>query len=339
MSEEENVEESVDDTESKAPDNTDNAGAGKSEDVSSEDGVKADDTIVASGDDDSSSEEQPTDAWPSDWREKAAEHYAAGDKKLYQKEIKRLSRVKDPQDVWGMYRELESKFTSGTLIKKPGKDATEEDIKAYHKAIGVPDDPEEYLNDYDPPAGSIMENSDAEVLGDMVGILHQTGASKEAVHSIMDWYFEAQAAKLDEVITQDDNFRAEAARELKEELGPAYKRTVNSIGLLFQTAAGGATLENDNSVMSRLLGGRTTDGVKIGDDPDVIRWLATLNAEINPLTTVVDSTENAARSANERIAEIEKYMREDRKGYSKDEPVQAEYRRLLEARQRAEARA
>src|SRR5690606_21070207 len=57
--------------------------------------------------------------WPDNWREKLAEHIAAGDKKVYDKELKRLQRIADPSGIYGMYRELEGKFTSGGLVKVP----------------------------------------------------------------------------------------------------------------------------------------------------------------------------------------------------------------------------
>ena len=307
--------------------------------VENEEGKETSQETIVEGKGDEEEDSEPVPSEPvDDWREKAAEHYAAGDKKLYKKELARLQRVKDSNSLWGMYRELESKFTSGTLIKKPGKDASEEDVKAYHKAIGVPDDPEEYLADYDPPAGSVMEESDSEVIGDMIGVLHSNGASKEAVHSVLNWYFDKQAEQLDSALENDERYRHDSISTLKEELGPSYKRTINSLGLLFSTAYGGNDLTNEKSVAARVLGGRTSDGKLLGDDPDVIRWLISMNSEINPLTSVVDGHGDASGKVADRIAEIEKYMREDRKGYSKDEQIQAEYRRLVTARQRAEAR-
>src|SRR5574342_335296 len=79
---------------------------------------------------------KPKSDWPDNWRERLAEHYAAGDKKRYNQELKRLQRITDPVGVYGMYREMESKFTSGGLIKLPGKDAKPEEVEAFHKALG-----------------------------------------------------------------------------------------------------------------------------------------------------------------------------------------------------------
>lgn len=60
--------------------------------------------------------------WKDDWRQKIAEHASAGNKKAYDKEMKRLERFTDPSALYGQYREAEAKLTSGTLMKVPGKD-------------------------------------------------------------------------------------------------------------------------------------------------------------------------------------------------------------------------
>ena len=72
----------------------------------------------------------------------------------------------------------------------------------------------------------------------------------------------------------------------------------------------------------------------MGADPDVKRFLLSLALINNPAGVVVPaSSGDMAKGVNDRIGEIEKLMRENRKEYNKNEEVQAEYRRLLEARE------
>jgi hypothetical protein len=68
-------------------------------------------------------------------------------------------------------------------------------------------------------------------------------------------------------------------------------------------------LENEDSVRARLLGGRTADGVRIGDDPDIVRWLAAISQELDPVATVMDTTAPSGRGLDERIKEIENFIR------------------------------
>jgi len=90
--------------------------------------------------------EGPSSYWPDDWREKAAEHISAGDKKIYDRELKRLSRITDPAGMYGMYRELEGKFSEGGLTKIPGPDASDDDRAAFWRQLGVPEKPEDYFD-------------------------------------------------------------------------------------------------------------------------------------------------------------------------------------------------
>lgn len=276
--------------------------------------------------------------WPDNWREKLAEHIAAGDKKVYDKELKRLQRIADPSGVYGMYRELEGKFTSGGLVKVPGKDASDDEKKAFWKQLGVPEKPEEYFDKIQLKDGAVLGDADKPLVDSFTKAVHQAGATPQFVEAALNWYLdlqEQQAAELDET---DEAFRIESERVLKEEFGPAFKRRTNAIASIFATAPGGTDINNESSLFARLMGGRTADGRIIGNDPDMVRWLSSLVSEINPAATVVESGDNSGRTIDEEIAAIERRMKEDRRGYFKDEAMQARYRELLQAREKVRAR-
>lgn len=274
--------------------------------------------------------------WPENWREKAAEHLSAGDKKAYDKELKRLQRISDPAAVYGMYRDLESKFTSGGLIKVPGKDAKPEDIAAYHKALGVPEKAEDYLKDLKLDNGAVIGDADKPLLQSVTAELHKAGATPAVVNTMVNWYYKQQeqaAANLDEA---DDAFRRESEQALKEELGASFKRKVNAIASLFASAPGGADVKNENSLFARLVGGRTADGRIIGNDPDVMRFLVSLVQEVNPAATVVEDGNQSGVSLDQEIAQIEKVMRTNRREYNTK--YADRYAELLATREKIRAR-
>lgn len=278
----------------------------------------------------------PKSDWPENWREKLAEHYAAGDKKRYNQELKRLQRITDPVGVYGMYRELEGKFTSGGLIKIPGKDAKPEDIAEFHKALGVPEKPEGYIEHIKLENGAVIGDADKPILNSFTEALHKAGAPPAAVNAAANWYYklqEEQAALLDE---EDDNFRRESERALKEEFGPAYKRQTNAVATLFSTAPGGADAKNPNSLYARLVGGRTADGRLIGDDPDMMRWLISLAREVNPVATVVEDG-TSVKSIEKELEELQELRKTDKKKYYSD-AVQAREQELIAARDKHLAR-
>lgn len=272
-------------------------------------------------------------------REAIAEHYSAGDKKLKEKELKRLARMDDMRQVWNSFRELESKFTSGGLVKIPGKDASEEEVEAWRKARGIPEKAEEYFDQLKLSDGIVIGEADKPVVDYFAEAAHKAGVAPAEFSPLIEAYYARQeelAAQQDEA---DDTFRREAEKELKDEFGPSYKRLTNSIGSLFVSTPGGTDPENENSVMTRLLGGRTADGKIIGNDPDMVRWMTSMAREVNPAATVTEDGDQSGQSIDQEIAQIEKDMKEDRRAYFKDEAKQARYRELLETRDKIRAKA
>lgn len=274
--------------------------------------------------------------WPADWREKWAEHASAGDKKAYKKELARLQRITDPAGVYGMYRELEGRFTGGGLVKVPGKDAKPEDVKAFHTALGVPEKPEGYMEHIKLESGAVIGEADKPMLTSFTEALHKAGAPPATVNAVVNWYYQRQEQMAAEIDEADEDFRRESEKTLKDELGPAFRRQTNAVGTLFASAPGGADTANPKSLYSRLVNGRTADGKLIGNDPEVMRWLISVVSDVNPAATVVEDGRQGGKSLDDEIAGIEKIMRENRREY--DQKHATRYGELLAAREKIQAR-
>jgi hypothetical protein len=292
---------------------------------------------IASADEAPEKKDPEKPYWPDDWRQKVAERVAAGDKKAYTRELKRLERISDPSGVYGMYREVEGKLTSGNLVRVPGKDATPEDIAQYHKAIGVPEKPADYIPLIKLANGAVIGDDDKKVIAELAERAHKVGTSPAALNEVVDWYYqkqEEQAAALDEA---DDIFRRESEQALKEELGATFKRKTTAIAGLFATAPGGNDIKNEGSLFSRLMGGRTADGRIIGNDPDMIRFLVSLSHEINPSAMVVDDASAGGKSIDDELAEIQALRKTDKRKYFSQQ-VQGREAELIAAKQKIQAR-
>jgi len=276
------------------------------------------------------------DYWPKDWREKVAEHASAGNEKAYARELKRLARVTDPSAIYGNYREAESKISSNKAIFKPDKNASEEDVAAYHKSLGVPDKPADYLENLALPNGETIGDDDKEVALEFADDMHKAGASQDAMNAALNWYYARQedmAAFQDE---NDDRQKYEAEVALKEEYGAAYKRKTAGISSLFTEAPGGADVSNPDSLYARLVGGRLADGTLIGNDPDMVRWLSDIAGDVNPAATTLPDGMGSGKSIAGEIAEIEKIMRTNKREYFKNHA--GRYAELLEVRQKMRER-
>lgn len=277
--------------------------------------------------------------WPEDWRQRVAKHRSGGVEKIYEKELARLETVPDPAALYGSYREMENIWASRRFVRLPGDDAKPEDIAAFHKALGVPETPDAYVKDLKLDDGLVLGELDKPIVEDFAKEAHKAGVTPQQFKNTIQWYLkreEEQAAAIDE---SDDSFRRVSEQTLKNELGAAYKRKTNGIGVLFSHAAGGTDINNENGVYARILGGRTADGKLIGNDPDVVRWLIGLASEVNPAASVVEDTDQSGKSIDDEIASLEARMKTDRKGYFKDEPAQARYRELISARDKIRAKA
>lgn len=278
--------------------------------------------------------------WPEDWRHKVAETASAGDKKAYEKELRRLEKLgTTPADIYSAYRAIENTWSSRNFIKKPGADAPPEELAEFHKALGVPEAPDGYFKDLKLDNGLVLGEVDKPVAEAFAQVAHKAGIPAPAFKEALGWYLktqEEQAAALDE---SDDSFRRTSEQALKNEFGNAFRRYTSNIATLFATAPGGTDVNNENSVYSRIMGGRTADGKLIGNDPDVVRWLVSVANNLNPAGSVVEDAGAAGVSVEDEIASLEKRMKEDRKGYFKDDRAQARYRELLGARDKIRARA
>lgn len=274
--------------------------------------------------------------WPGDWREKAAKRIAGDDEKKVKAEMERLARIDDPASVYAMYRQIENTWASKNFVKLPPKEgASEADIKEYHKALGVPEKPEDYLKDIKLENGAVIGEQDKPMVQAFAAEAHKAGVPPAGVNAAINWYFktqEDQAAKLDEA---DESFRVEATRALKEEYGGAYKRMTNNIKTLFTTAPGGANVDDAKSLGYRILNGRTADGRLIGNDPDIVRWLVGLAVDRNPADAVVEDGGGDA-SVDSEIDKIEKIMRTNRAEYNAK--YADRYKTLLNTREKIQAR-
>lgn len=280
---------------------------------------------------------EPAPYWPNDWREKIAEHTSAGDKKIYEKELRRLQNMESPYSVYGSFRGLENTWASRNFIKLPPKEnASEADIKEFHKNLGVPENPADYLKDVKLANGLVLGEADKPVAEAFAAVAHKAGIPPAGYNEALNWYLqtqEKQAAELDE---RDERYRIDSERALKEEFGPSYKRKTNAIATLFDLAAGGADIKNEKALYSRLMGGRMADGTLIGNDPDMVKFLVALAMDRNPAASVVEDGDQTGTSINDEIAKIEKIMREDRPLYNKQ--YAGRYAELLAARQKIQSR-
>lgn len=257
--------------------------------------------------------------WPDDWRVKLA-----GEDKAY---LKTLERYDSPAALAKAHRELQVKMSSGQLKAALKADASDEEKATWRKENGLPEKAEAYEPKL--PGGVVLGEADAPLLKGFQETAFKAGMTPGQFNEALTWYFGEQDAIQAKQFEEDKGFKSQAEDELRKEWGSSYRAEVAGIRNFLALAPEG--------VADRLFGGRTADGKLIGDDPHVLKWLASLSREVNPMASLVPAGSADPMKAGEgRIKEIEGMMNSE--AYWKDSSVQEEYRALIEARDKTQRR-
>lgn len=255
-----------------------------------------------------------TNAWPDNWREQ----YAGGD----EKKLAQLSRYSSPSAAFDGLIAAKTKLSSGEMRSTapfPEK-GTDAEKAAWREQNGIPATADGYKYDQ-----SLSENDKAFVES-LSKFAHEKNIPQSHANAFMGYLLNLEQSENEAMLQQDKQWEQEGEDKLRAEWGNEFRRNINLIGGLLDTAPAG--------VKDAIMGGRLADGMPIGSNPDVLRFFADLALQINPVSTLVPSSGDPGKGIQDRIEEIEKFMKTNSKEYYKDEKLQEEYRNLLDARTR-----
>lgn len=259
--------------------------------------------------------------WPDDW----AQRISKGD----DKRLQRISRYASPEALGDALIAAQNRISAGELKPALPANAKPEELAVWRKDNGIPEKPEGY--DLNLGDGLVIGEKDKPIIDGFLKTAHDSNMRPDEVKATLRWYYteverQAQAREL-----QDNTDRQHALDALNSEWGATFRRNVNMVqGLLDRFP---------EAVRDAIKSARLGDGRGLFNDPDVMRGFAALALELNPAGTVVPSgMADPAKSVDEKIAAIEKTMRENRGAYNKDEKMQADYRLLLDTREKLKER-
>ena len=252
-----------------------------------------------------------------DWATLRAK-YAGDDEKL----AKRLSRYSSIESALDALVAAQNKISSGALkLEKPGEGATDEELAAWRKQVGVPDDPSGY-----DLADLKLDDITKETTEDFLKFAHGKDMPAEYVKTAVEWSVERAEALIEARREEDLRIKEEGEESLREEWGSEFKLNKNLIKGLLDTAPEG--------VGDAIMFGRLADGTPITSDPKTLRWLASLAREINPTATVVPgSGTNQAQALESELATLKTLMADKQSEYwkgPKAEKNQKRYRELID---------
>jgi len=262
---------------------------------------------------------EPAQAWGDNWRQT----YAGEDAKL----LARLERYQSPKAALDALIAAQNRISSGELRKPLGENASSEEVASYRQQNGIPEKPEGYFEKL--PEGLVIGAEDKPLFENFAKGLHALNADPKIAHYAVKWYndfLDEQGAK---TVEADTSQKTEVEDALRAEWGNDYRANINHIhGFLSSAPEGVAAL---------VMNARGPDGRAILNDAHVVRWLASVSRELNPVGTIVPGSGGTSTATiDTEITGIEKLMGDRSSAYWKGpeaSKMQARYRDLIDARE------
>ncbi len=241
------------------------------------------------------------------------------------KALERLARFKTPADVWNSYREAETKLREKpSLMTSLPEGATEDQIKEYREAKGVPETGS--LDGYGikAPDGYEISEGEKELLDGIVSDLHAKHYGKAEVNDMLDHYFRVQHATLQQKRQTAAELQSEWQANLRKDLGRDYDATIASAEAYLNNLFG-----DDQDAKTALLSAQLPGGGYLGDYPQFIRMTADLALQ-NGFTDRIEANalESGGKSLAEQQREIEGLLTSDPAKYN-DPQTQARYEKII----------
>lgn len=202
-----------------------------------------------------------------------------------------IQKYKSVEELAKGHVELQAKMgMKGVIV--PTEGASEETIKEFHKAIGVPAEASAYVA---PTISDLHEQAvlDAEGLKAFQGVAHKAGLNPKQFTQLTTWYLNDISAKLkayDDQLEQDKN---EAATALRQKWGPNYE----------------TKLALANKIIKQYAGEKAQDFLDKGEgnNPILVELLATIGEHLSEDALGKLGVAQAAMSveeAKQKISEI-----------------------------------
>lgn len=235
-----------------------------------------------------------------------------------------LERYNSPADLGKAFREQRATISSGNLKQAPDENATPEDLAAYRVANNIPAEASGYLENL--PEGLVLGDDDKEIFESFAGAMHEMNVEPAVMHKVIDWYNGFAEDQQDVMAELDNGHHQETEDSLRQEWGTDYRANINLVGALIE-----GTFSEENA--AAILNARDGDGRAIMNNPGILQGLAEISRKLNPVNQLIPKTGGTAQQTlDDEIDTLEKFMREDRDKYNKDEKSQARLRELYQIR-------
>lgn len=270
-------------------------------------------TILDEGGTDAAPATTPGD-WPEDWRERLAD----GDDKF----LKELKRYTSPMTFAKGSKALKSKLSSGEFKRTLATDASAEEITEWRKENGIPEKPDGY--DLALDKGVVVGEDEKPLINEFLNKMHSANAAPATVKAALNAYYDIVNKQAEDQHAKDGQIWTETEDALRAEWGNDFRRNQNLTTALLNEYF------PEEGLSDLLVSARMADGTKIGAHPEIVRGLARLAREINPVTTLVPGGTATAASIDTELANLTKMMGDHKSAYWKGPEAAKNQARFLE---------
>lgn len=261
-----------------------------------------------------------------DWRAEIA-----GEDKAF---AKQLERYADKGAYFRATRELQRKMSAGELKAAPTpfpEKGTDAEKAEWRKANGVHEAPTAYIEALKLPEGIVPGEADKPGLERLAQRAQTKNWTQDQYNAVLEAYYAEVDAVTNAREEADGAFHQEAQDRLRADWGPDFRANTNAAFNVLNGAPAG--------VKESLFGGRTAEGRLVGDDPNVMKWLAQLGRDLNPAAAVLPQGVADIKGVDARLAEIRKFRVENPDKYDADKGMQSEELKLIDAQTKINRRA
>lgn len=248
-----------------------------------------------------------------DWG-KWADSLSDPDKKAYAKGFKSPEALLD--GAHNLRKEISNR------IKVPGKDASDEDVAAFRKAIGAREKPEEYK--VATPDGYEMGEVQTALAGSMQQAAAEAGVPAAAFEAFTKRYFEFEQ-KVQERVTQEvADFQRTSTEQIKKEFGADFEKHVRTAeNFVNQTLNVPEFTELLNEPIQ--FKGVT---IKLQSHPAVVKALAAIGSRTAEDGVIGHTTAAEAETIKSQIRDLEDKWPIGQRSREQDRQIQALYSKL-----------
>lgn len=202
-------------------------------------------------------------------------------------------------------RAMDMRKRLSSSISKPGENASEEEVAAYRKALGVPDKPEAYEFP-DLPEGVDLTDDIKASRETWAGRFHALGISSDQAKALAKMVNDDDLAAQQAILDQDKAYSEEQEALLKKDWpGQEYEKNKAVANRAFEELASRAGVSIDDLKQIETKSGRF-----LMDDADMVRLFAALGREMGEsrLGSVLSASDREQTEG--RIAEVRKKISE-----------------------------